>query len=202
MRSDGALEFVARRDEQLKVRGFRIEPAEIEAVISAVPGVSTCVVFPLVSGSTLGAAVTATEDVTGLVRQRCADVLPEQMRPSAIVVVESIPFTGTGKVDRQALADLAAAVSPTTGRVPGNTREHEVAEVWSRFLGHEVTDVERDFFDLGGHSLMAARVVSALRVNTGLRLTIGDLFAGPTVAQVAARLDTLAVEAQPAETMR
>ncbi|WP_409492240.1 non-ribosomal peptide synthetase [Amycolatopsis sp. cmx-11-12] len=200
---DGTLEFLGRKDDQLKVRGFRIEPGEIETVIGAVPGVSACAVFPLASGSALGAAVAATGEVAGLVRQHCADVLPAHMRPAEIVVLDSLPFTSNGKVDRRALADLASAARATAGRAPGTTREQEVLDVWSRFFSSEVTDVERDFFELGGHSLMAARVVSALRATSGLRLTVGDLFAGPTPAQVAARLDELAAaEAQPTGAVR
>jgi surfactin synthase thioesterase subunit/acyl carrier protein len=193
VRADGLLEFAGRRDDQVKVRGFRVEPREVEQVAEDQAGVAAAAAFVLESGDALGLAVVADAgaavDVAGL-RAGCRDRLPEFMVPGVIDVVASLPVTVNGKVDREALAREAAASVPVlAGRGPSTPRETAVCEAWSSVLDRQVADVDANFFELGGHSLLAARAVSALRERTGVRLSMQDLLAHPTPAALAAELD-------------
>ncbi|SDW59641.1 amino acid adenylation domain-containing protein [Amycolatopsis xylanica] len=193
-REDGQLEFAGRCDEQVKVRGFRIELAEIEQVAAELPAVTAAAAFVLESGETVGLAVTVADghDLTkgnALIREHCRARLPEHMVPSVVDFVPALPLTTNGKVDRAELARAAAAARQFTGRAPGTPRETEVCAVWSELLDHSITDVDADFFELGGHSLLAARIVAALRQSTGLKLSIPVLLANPTPALLAEELD-------------
>ncbi|MFD8495120.1 non-ribosomal peptide synthetase [Amycolatopsis sp. NPDC059657] len=193
-RTDGQLEFAGRCDEQVKVRGFRIELAEIEQVAAELPAVTSAAAFLLESGETVGLAVTVADGhdlTTGnvLIREHCRTRLPEHMVPSAVDFVPVLPLTANGKVDRAELARASAAARRFTGRAPGTPREIEVCAIWSDLLEQPINDVDADFFELGGHSLLAARIVAALRQATGLKLSIPVLLANPTPATLAEELD-------------
>ncbi len=193
VRADGLLEFAGRRDEQVKVRGFRVEPREVEQVVEEQPGIAVAAVFVLETGDALGLAVVPDEgarvDVAEL-RGRCRDRLPDFMVPGVIDVVAALPATANGKVDRAALARDAAASAPAlAGRRPATPREVAVCDAWSSVLDQPVADVDADFFELGGHSLLAARAVAALREHTGVRLSMQDLLNNPTPAGLARELD-------------
>ncbi|MFE7098169.1 non-ribosomal peptide synthetase [Streptomyces erythrochromogenes] len=205
-RGGGELEYRGRRDDQVKIRGHRIELGEVERVAAELPEVVAAACCPLGAGQTLGLAVVAapgTADPAGLatrVVERCRKQLPAAAVPGTVRVLDRIPTLTTGKADRAALA--RALEEPERGDGPGaagggavSASERTVMTVWAEVLATEVPGPESDFFDLGGHSLAAARVVSELRRTTGLRVGLGALLARPTVADVAAEIDRLAAEA-------
>lgn len=192
-RVDGQLDYLGRLDDQVKVRGFRIELAELEKVVEELPAIAASAAFVLESGEALGlAAVLAPgHDPAGgaaIVREHCRVKVPEHLVPSIVDFLTALPVTANGKVDRVALCRAAAEWSPA-GRKPSTPREAEVCAVFGELLEHPVTDVDADFFELGGHSLLAARVVAALRRTTGIRFSISALLANPTPAALARELD-------------
>ncbi|MGR6921076.1 amino acid adenylation domain-containing protein [[Actinomadura] parvosata] len=189
-RPGGALEFVGRADEQVKVRGFRIEPAEVEAVLARHPRVAR-------------ACVVAREDVPGdrrlvayvvprpgglaaveELRAHAAGVLPEFMVPSAFVVLESLPLTGTGKLDRAALP-APASFSSGQGE-PRSELERALCGLFAEVLRLPRVGVHDDFFALGGDSLMVARLLSRIHGELGVEVGVRTLFETPTVAAIAA----------------
>ncbi|MGK5636834.1 non-ribosomal peptide synthetase [Streptomyces sp. URMC 126] len=206
-RADGELEYHGRRDDQVKVRGHRVEPGEVERVAAEVPGVVAAACCPLAPGQSLGLALVAAPgsgaaaELATAVAGHCAGLLPEAAVPTVVRVVDRIPTLTTGKADRVALAARLIAPEQTDGadRVSGarsaTAREREVMAVWTKVLERDVPGPAADFFELGGHSLAAARVVADLRRATGLRITLGKLLTRPTVAEVAAELDRLAAGA-------
>ncbi|MGW1893793.1 amino acid adenylation domain-containing protein [Streptomyces sp. NPDC002004] len=197
-RADGLLDFHGRTDDQVKVRGFRIEPGEIEHTLRELPGVDGAAVTvhrPTADDALLVAFVVAAPGA-GLrpekLRDRLADALPPHLVPDAVTLVERLPLTSSGKVDRRALADLAgAAPDRTPGPVPAalTPLEQAVAELWSRALGTEVAHPDADFLSLGGHSLLALAVTDDLHEELGVELTLADFFAAPTVAGQAALVE-------------
>ncbi|HEX8275245.1 MAG TPA: non-ribosomal peptide synthase/polyketide synthase [Longimicrobiaceae bacterium] len=195
--ADGALEYLGRLDQQLKVRGFRIEPGEVEAALRAHSGVREAAVG--VRGGRLVGWVVAAEggaDAEAL-RAHLRRTLPEHMVPAALAVLDALPLTPGGKLDRRALpapagADGAAYVAP---RTPAEAR---LADVFAEVLGVERVGVDDDFFALGGHSLLATRVTSRVAHAFGVELPVRALFEEPTVAGLAARLPAVPdAEAQP-----
>ncbi|THA82661.1 non-ribosomal peptide synthetase [Streptomyces sp. A0592] len=204
-RDGGELEYRGRRDDQVKIRGHRIELGEVERVAAELPEVVAAACCPLAAGQTLGLAVVAAPgvaDPAGLatrVVERCRKLLPAAAVPATVRVLDRIPTLSTGKADRAALA--RALEEPERGDGSGaagggavSASERTVMTVWAEVLATEVPGPDADFFDLGGHSLAAARAVSELRRTTGLRVGLGALLARPTVADVAAEIDRLAAE--------
>ncbi len=206
-RPDGELEFLGRLDHQVKLRGFRIEPGEVEAVLASAPGVRDAVVVLredtpgdprlaayLVPGAPGTLAVAAVRD---FVRAR----LPGPMVPGAWTVLDALPLTPNGKTDRAALpapegmraADEPAYVAPRT------PTERALAAVWAGVLGVERVGAEDDFLELGGHSLLAMRVVARVREALGVELPLAAVLEARTVAGLAARVDALgpAADASP-----
>ncbi|MEU6159952.1 non-ribosomal peptide synthetase [Streptomyces sp. NPDC047130] len=197
-RPGGELEYRGRRDDQLKIRGHRIEPGEVERIAAQLPEVVAAACCPLASGQSLGLAVVAAPgtgpagDLAATVAEHCAKLLPEAAVPTTVRVVDRIPTLGTGKADRAALARELTAPAGQATTASATSRERAVMALWAEVLELEVPGPEADFFTLGGHSLAAARVVAELRRSTGLAITLGALLARPTVADVAAELDRLA----------
>ncbi len=195
-RADGTLEFLGRLDEQVKVRGFRIEPGEVEAALLAHPGVSDAVVAAREEESgerRLVAYLTAAGGAPSPaeLRRHLLASLPEHMVPGAYVVMEALPLTPNGKTDRRALPAPSAEVGVEAEAVPRTPTEEVVAGIWARVLGVDRVGPEEDFFELGGHSLLAIRAVARVREALGVDLPLRTLFGASTVAEVAERVDAL-----------
>jgi amino acid adenylation domain-containing protein len=191
-RADGQLDFLGRADFQVKVRGFRIEPGEVEAALAALPEVGAAAVVARedTPGDTrLVAYVTPSgtgRPAAAALRQALAATLPAHMIPTEWVVLDALPLNAHGKVDRRALPAPGASAAPAH-RSPARTPAEElVADVWERVLGVR-PGAHDNFFDLGGHSLRATQVVSRIREAFGADLPLRAIFEAPTVAELAAR---------------
>ncbi|GAA3379184.1 hypothetical protein GCM10020367_61730 [Streptomyces sannanensis] len=187
--SGGCLEFVGRADEQVKARGFRIEPGEVEAVLSAHPDVERCAVAAR-DGRLVGYVVAGTDvrpaDMGEFLRER----LPEYMVPAAFVALETLPLTPSGKLDRAALPDPEFGAAERS-RAPRTPREQVLAELFAEVLGLPDVGIDDSFFDLGGHSLLAMRLIARIRTLLEVEVELRALFETPTVAVLATRLDGL-----------
>ncbi|MER5964375.1 amino acid adenylation domain-containing protein [Streptomyces sp. NPDC002057] len=191
---EGEIEYLGRADQQVKLRGFRIEPGEIESALIA-------------HGSLAQAAVIVREDRPGdkrlvaylvgadgtapdpdRLRTHATDLLPDYMVPSAFVVLDALPLTGNGKLDRRALP-APPATTAGGGRQPRNPREEVLCGLFADVLGVPAVTIDDDFFRLGGHSLLATRLVSRIRTALGAELPVPALFENPNVAGLAERLD-------------
>jgi amino acid adenylation domain-containing protein len=190
---DGDIEFLGRLDHQVKVRGFRVEPGEIEAILTSHPAVAEAVVFTRgqESARQLVACLVTRQPVrTPELRGFLGQKLPEYMVPTHYLVVETLPLTPSGKVDRKKLMQIdPGSFLQREGFVaPRGPIEEMVAGIWIGVLG--VAQVGRfdDFFALGGHSLLATRVVSRLRSGLRVELLLRDLFEAPTLAALSSRV--------------
>ncbi|MDT0572596.1 non-ribosomal peptide synthetase [Streptomyces sp. DSM 3412] len=186
----GRLEFVGRVDEQVKIRGFRIELGEVEAVLTAQPGIDA-------------AAVVVREDTPGdkrlvayvvprdghpadpaALRAAAAGALPDYMVPSAFVPLATLPLTANGKIARKALP-APDHTAESTGSTPAEGPQRQVADLFAAVLGVPDVGADDDFFRLGGHSLLVARLVNRIRADLGAELSIREVFEHPTVAGLA-----------------
>ncbi|MEU4805769.1 amino acid adenylation domain-containing protein [Actinosynnema sp. NPDC023587] len=188
-RPDGHVEILGRVDHQVKVRGHRIEPGEVEAVLLAQPGVRDAVVLPFTAASGgLELAGYVVGDVTAAdLRRSAAGTLPDHLVPSSLLVLDAFPLTPAGKLDRAALPAPDAA--PRAVYVAPRTPEEDVvAGVWAAALGVDRVGVRDDFFDQGGHSLLANRIAMRLRSALGVAVPVRALFDHPTVEALSAAL--------------
>ncbi|MEV7602313.1 non-ribosomal peptide synthetase [Kitasatospora sp. NPDC089797] len=188
-RPDGALEFHGRTDDQVKVRGFRIEPGEVEHALLQFPEIAEAAVVVRRAGRTdaaLTACVVLADGAGAAVeslRKRLAERLPAHLVPTAWSILDALPLTGTGKVDRRALAAADdQAAGRTTAQVALTPIQQVVAEAWSRALERRITDPAADFLAEGGHSLLAMWVVDDLNGDLGVELSLADFLGHPTVA--------------------
>ncbi|WP_223635810.1 non-ribosomal peptide synthetase [Corallococcus sp. EGB] len=193
-RPDGVLDFLGRTDSQVKVRGFRIEPGEIEAALKASPGVEDAGV--VVREDTPGdkrlvAYVVGARMDAGVLRAHLTARLPAHMVPSAFVKLERLPLSPSGKVDRKALPAPDTQAGFDTYVAPREGWETLVAELWAPLLGVARVGAHDHFFELGGHSLLATRVVSRLRDVLQRDVPLRLLLEAPTVARFAQRLEAL-----------
>jgi amino acid adenylation domain-containing protein len=192
-RFDGVLEFVGRADQQVKVRGFRIEPGEIEAALLSHGSVSQAAVIARSDGAgsapqLVGYVVAASgrEVDAAVLRAHVGVRLPEYMVPGSIVELDRLPLTANGKLDRGALP--APQVRGSGGGVPRTPQEEVLCGLFSEVLGVEGVGIDDNFFALGGHSLLATRLISRIRSSLDVEVSIRSLFEAPTVAEFAQRI--------------
>ncbi|MFK0132134.1 amino acid adenylation domain-containing protein [Streptomyces rubiginosohelvolus] len=223
-RADGTLEVLGRADHQVKIRGHRVEPGEIEAALLAHPSVAEAAVtaVPTPGGDlTLAAycvlvrtadkpadtekepaAEAGAGDDGGLwaepLRAALAGQLPEHLVPSHFVALDRLPLTPNGKTDRAALPAVATPARPAPGRAPLPGAETLLCDLFADVLGHGPVAPDDDFFLLGGHSLSAARLVTALRSRTGAELPVRTLFDASTPARLAPVLEAAEAARRPA----
>lgn len=204
---DGTLEFMGRIDEQVKIRGYRVEPAEVDSALRRHAGVREAITVArvlaagdmrLVTYCTLEEGIAETD-----LRGHLAEWLPEYMLPGAIVALEELPRTPSGKIDRSQLpdpdvegADGAEYVAPRT------PLEEAVAAIWAQVLGVPSVGVEDDFFALGGHSLLATQVVAQVRSDFAVELPLHSLFTYPTVSSLTAEIVGMMSDSEGDETAR
>jgi len=204
---DGNLEFLGRSDQQVKLRGFRIEPGEIEAALMRHPAVRLAVVtlseghdgqkrliahvvpHSSQNGPTDGRTPLDPQELRGFLQTR----LPAYMIPAGIAVRESLPMLPNGKVDRRALpaTTVADQAVPAAFVAPQTPAEEQLARIWSAVLGRERIGTQDNFFDLGGHSLLATQIMSRVCRTLGVSLPLQSIFEAPTVAALAARIETV-----------
>ncbi|MDJ0836029.1 MAG: amino acid adenylation domain-containing protein [Acidobacteriota bacterium] len=188
-REDGTIEFLGRRDHQVKIRGFRIEPGEVEATLNRHPGIdAAAVVVGRRDGEHfLAAWLTPGSLNIDVVRDWLRTRLPEYMIPARFSVCDSLPLTRNGKLDRaKLLRELPKqAVAKHQTVAPRNRLEKELTEIWNEVLDQETVGVTTDFFDLGGHSLSATRVISRILETYSVEIPISEFFEQPTIAALA-----------------
>ncbi|AZQ39172.1 amino acid adenylation domain-containing protein [Streptomyces cyaneochromogenes] len=201
--AQGALEFLGRTDDQVKIRGFRVEPGETQAAVAALPGVSQ-------------AAVTVRQDQPGeprlvayavphpgavleplRIRQDLKATLPEHLLPAAVVVLDELPLTPNGKLDRAALPapDLSGL---TTATAPRTEAEAALSALFADLLGLPSVGIHDEFFALGGHSVLATRLIARIRAELGAVVPLRAVFDTPTVAALAPLLQAPPAERRPA----
>ena len=197
-RPDGNIEYFGRRDSQMKLRGYRIEPGEIETWLARNPNVREAAVMAenSTSGETQlvayvvsnGADASTVSDLRNFLKQQ----LPEYMVPSRIVFLDALPFQPNGKLDRNALLgkEQSGADLKATFVAPRNAVEEEIARIWTEILGLEKVGIKDDFFELGGHSLLATQVFSRILKVYGVALTLRMLFEKPTIEELAMAIVT------------
>ena len=193
-RADGVLEFVGRADSQVKIRGYRIEPGEIEAALTGHGSVGQAAVIAREDGSggkrlvgyvvaAAGRSLNAAE-----LRSHVAGLLPDYMVPSAFVVLDRLPLTANGKLDRAALP--APSVVAGAGRRAARSPQEEVlCGLFAEVLGVAGVGIDDNFFELGGHSLLAMRLIGRVRSTLDVELPIRSLFEAPTVEGLVRRLE-------------
>jgi len=204
VRPDGRLEFIGRIDHQVKVRGFRVEPGEIETVLAGHPGLRAAVVAarqdeagqPVLAAYVVpapGSAAPGAVELAGYAAAR----LPSYMVPAAFVVLPALPLTPSGKVDRLALPlpQRVRAAPGAAGAAPRTPTEEVVAGVCAEVLGIDRIGRHDDLFELGCHSLLAMRIVARLRESLRVELPLVNVFETPTVAQLAARIEAASAAA-------
>jgi acyl carrier protein len=203
--ADGNIQFVGRIDDQVKVRGFRIEPGEVETILCRHPEVLESVVSAR-EGASGGkwlvahiVAGTAHDLNSGKLRDYLKEKLPEYMIPNVFMFLDSLPLTASGKVDRRRLPapdgrgpDLAEAYS-----APRNQTEELLTKIWAEVLKLDRIGIHDNFFDLGGHSLLATRVVSGIRKILHRELPLRALFETPTVAGLSKHIEATRCERDP-----
>jgi amino acid adenylation domain-containing protein len=191
-RDDGALEFLGRLDDQVKIRGVRIEPGEVEAVLATHPSVHDATVVvqrdgggePVLAGFVVSGAAVTTDELTAYLRES----LPAHLVPRALHVVDRLPSTPSGKVDRRALSELAPAAVSTGHIEPLTPVQIAVAQVWAEVLGHERVGLHDSFFGLGGHSLLASKASALLSRRLGVEVPLRAFFRLATVAELAGEI--------------
>jgi acyl-coenzyme A synthetase/AMP-(fatty) acid ligase/acyl carrier protein len=189
---DGNIEFLGRIDNQIKIRGFRAELGEIETVLATHPSVREAVVVARedVKGDRrlIGYVVPAAEslaDLSSVLRVYLKARLPDYMVPAAVVLIDALPLTPSGKIDRRALPAPGQKESIHQYEAPRDAREEKLAQIWATVLRRERIGITDNFFELGGHSLLATQLISRVRSAFGVELPLRSLFDSPTVAELA-----------------
>ncbi|MFE2051747.1 amino acid adenylation domain-containing protein [Streptomyces sp. NPDC059459] len=194
LRQDDALEYVGRTDDQVKIRGFRVEPAEIEAALTGHPAVVRTAVAVREDRPgdrrIVAYVVPATDSApdAAALRDHARTLLPRHLVPAAVVVLDDLPYTANGKLDRRALP--APRYDTGRGEAPATPTEEVLCELFADVLGlPDPVGADSEFFDLGGHSLLATRLLSGIEARLGVRPGIRTLFESPSPAALASRLD-------------
>ena len=210
-RADGVLEYLGRADQQLKIRGFRVEPGEIEASLVDHPGVAQAVVVAreeepgdkrlvcYVVPATRGGADSLDR---AELRSYLARMLPDYMVPAAFVLLGTLPLTANGKLDRKALPAPDFAAAKSRWRAPRLPQEEILCALFSEVLGVSEVGIDDNFFELGGHSLLATRLISRIRISLGVELAIRSLFEAPTVDGLAKCLQSSQRARAPLEALQ
>lgn len=193
---DGRMVFVGRAESMVKIRGFRVELGDVEANLRRHPSVDGAVVVPVedgASGAKLWAYVTAKPTLTVTwpeVRNWLKSVVPDYMIPAALAVLPTFPLTTNGKIDVKALPSLSDASQQGAGNYAGprNPTEEKLAAIWAEVLGVAKVGIHDDFFDLGGQSLTAMKLVSDCQQLAGIWMELQDVFEAPTIAKLTERL--------------
>lgn len=189
--SSGELEFLGRADNQVKVRGYRIELQEIEDVLVKAPGVRAVAVKAWRDASGENALVAYIEGSAIALRQYLTRKMPDYMIPSRFIELRALPLTPNGKIDRTALREPSqeepAAVERTA---PRTETERRVAALWVKLLNIAIPDIHEDFFHIGGHSLLAAELSRRIDAEFGKKLSLPDLFEACSIAEMSALLDS------------
>jgi amino acid adenylation domain-containing protein len=194
-REDGNLLFLGRRDRQVKLSGYRVEPGEVESAILSHPDVRAAVVMPIEKDGKRLSAFCEVHDGKTLsladLRDYLSQRLPHYMLPSQLTMVDSLPLTPNGKTDMKALASLWPGASVQGGEylAPRNPREQTLSEMWSELLQTERVGVRNNFFELGGQSLVATRLLSRIRNEFDVQVTMREFFDRPTIEGLAEFLD-------------
>jgi thioesterase domain-containing protein/acyl carrier protein len=189
---DGAIEFLGRKDEQVKIRGHRIEPGEIDAILRQHPDVNDVLTLAredtpgdkrLVAYVVARSPSASAADLRAFLKRR----IPNYMIPAHMVLLQRLPFTTNGKVDRARLPSPALEPGRPTRHfpTPGDLLEYQLQQIWEDVLGVRPVSVTDDFFELGGHSLLAVRLLMAIEATTGRSVPLASLFEGATVQRVA-----------------
>nr|QEO74557.1 AMP-dependent synthetase and ligase [uncultured bacterium] len=192
--ADGALEYLGRSDQQLKVRGHRVEPGEVESALRSLEGVAEAAVVTRegAGGERRLVGYVVASDGQGIdtaaLRRRLLERLPGYMIPQALVEIGELPLTPNGKVDREALPAAEWVSGAERYRGPRTPEEEVLCGLFAEALGVERVGIEDDFFELGGHSLLATRLASRVRAVLGVELAIRTLFESPTVGDLSERL--------------
>jgi amino acid adenylation domain-containing protein len=191
LRPDHLLEFLGRRDHQVKLRGHRIELREIESVLAALDGIRDAVVVVRGAGDAKFLAAFYTTDKPEInerdIRQALAQELPDYMLPARLVALEALPLTPNGKVDRAALPDVDLRHASTPEQdAPTTPAQCTIAQIWQDLLGVDGIGIHDDFFALGGHSLTATRAIARIRQEMNVDVGVQDIFESPTIQQLAA----------------
>ncbi|MEU6238331.1 amino acid adenylation domain-containing protein, partial [Kitasatospora sp. NPDC047058] len=203
-RPDGQLEYLGRADDQLKIRGVRVEPGEVEAVLAGHPAVDRAVVAGRADGVGEHRLIAWVVPVPGAdpgtgteLRRYARERLPDQMVPALVVTVAELPLTASGKTDRRALPepDFAAL---SAGRAPRTGRQELLCKLFADVLALDAVTIDDSFFDLGGHSLLATRLISRIRAELGVEVPLRTLFEAPTVAVLDEWLERAEATTRPA----
>ncbi|HEY0016868.1 MAG TPA: non-ribosomal peptide synthetase [Longimicrobium sp.] len=190
-RGDGELEYLGRADQQLKIRGYRVEPGEIETVLRQREDVRDCAVVARedVPGDRRLVAYVAGQAPADELRDHLRRGLPEHMVPSAFVFLDRLPLTPSGKLDRRALPAPELARVEDLYVAPRTPVEAQMAEIWAEVLRVERVGRDHGFFQLGGHSLLLLKLQARIRERMGVQVPVVDLFRFPTVATLSEHLD-------------
>ncbi|MBD1924288.1 amino acid adenylation domain-containing protein [Microcoleus sp. FACHB-831] len=192
---NGEIKYLGRIDHQVKIRGIRIEIGEIEALINQYPAVADSVVIvreDSPGNQRLVAYVVSKTDITQEVRSFLKQHLPEYMIPAAFVQMEALPLTPNGKINRLALpaSDNYRPEQESVFVAPQTQIEQEIAEIWTAVLSLDKVGIKDNFFDLGGHSLMATQLISRVKKNFGVDVSLPEFFKSPTIKDLAEIVET------------
>ncbi|WP_372661452.1 non-ribosomal peptide synthetase [Amycolatopsis kentuckyensis] len=191
----GEFDYLGRADTQIKIRGYRVEPAEVEAALNELPGVRASAVAAVAFGAgdrRLAGYLVADDDIDPVaVRAALSGTLPDYLVPSHFVRLAALPVAPSGKIDRKALPDLFDPGPAGSSRPPETPTELAVAEAWTDLLGTGEVGLDEDFFAAGGHSILATELMYRLRKRFEVDVPLRTLFDDPTVGGMAARIDAL-----------